>query len=204
LMKLAKSLIEQGVIGTPVSFQVLLGSYDTLVLAKNRFSATARNRLFGDYSHEWDYISWFLAPVQRVVATSHQSGKLDLMQNPNVVESIFRLANGVTGTVHLDYVQHPGCRQVKLIGDRGTLEVSEELCTLTTRLHAEPFSRMYSVPEHRDTTVEAQRDHFIAVIRNEEQPRVTIDDGMRAVSVADALILSCSTESWQDVAWRSE
>jgi D-apiose dehydrogenase len=204
LMRKAKRLIEEGVIGTPLSFQVLLGSYDTLVLAKNRFSAAARNRLFGDYSHEWDYVSWFLSPVQSVVATSRQCGNLELKQDPNVMESILRLENGITGTIHLDYVQHPGCRQVKLIGDRGTLEVYEDNCTVTMRLHAEEYSRVYSCPEHRDTTVEAQRDHFLAVVRNEEQPRVTLEDGLRAVAVADALIASCSSGAWQEVAWRSQ
>jgi predicted dehydrogenase len=204
LMRLAKNLIEQGIIGTPVSFQVLLGSYDTLVLAKNRFSATARNRLFGDYSHEWDYISWFLGPVQSVVATSRQCGNLEMTQDPNVVESILRLENGITGTIHLDYVQHPGCRQVKLIGDRGTLEVYEDNYAITTRLHAEEYSRVYSCPEHRDTTVETQRDHFLAVVRKEEEPGVTLDDGLRAVAVADALIASCSAGAWQEVAWRSQ
>jgi predicted dehydrogenase len=203
MMRLTKSLIEQGIIGTPVSFQVLLGSYDTLVRAHNRFSSTNRNRLFGDYSHEWDYISWFLGPVQSVVATSHMSGNLELMQNPNVVDSILRLQNGITGTVHLDYVQHPGCRQARLIGDRGTIEVYEDQCTVLTRLHAEPsFSRTYSCPEQRDTTVASQLDHFLDVVQGRAEPLVTLQDGLRAVSVADALISSCSSGTWQDVTWR--
>jgi len=182
----------------------MLGSYETLTRAKSRFFSGERNRLFGDYSHEWDYIAWFLEPVKSVVAASHQSGNLEMTQNPNVVDSIFRLENGITGTVHLDYVQHPGCRQVKLIGDRGTIEVYEETCMAITRLHAEPsFSRVYSCPEQRDTTVAAQLDHFLAVVQGREEPLVTLEDGLRAVSVADALISSCSSGTWQDVAWRS-
>lgn len=199
LMRLVKSLIEQGVIGSPVSFHVMLGAYDTLIFAKNRFTSGGPNRLFGDYSHEWDYISWLVAPVQSVVATSHQSGRLELTQNPNVVDSILRLENGVTGTIHLDYVQHPGCRQIHLIGDRGTIEVYTEKGTATTRLHAETFSRVYTSLEHRDMTMEAQRDHFLAMVRGEADALVTLEDGLQAVSVADALILSCSSGTWQPV-----
>jgi predicted dehydrogenase len=200
LMRLARNLLEQGVIGAPVSFHVMLGAYDTLINAKSRFATGERNRLFGDYSHEWDYLHWFLGPVQSVVAASSQSGNMELTQDPNVVDSIMRLENGVTGTVHLDYVQHPGCRQITLIGDRGTIQIYEEQGILTTRLHAENHSRVYSLPEHRDTTMESQHHHFIAVIRGQEEPLVTLADGLRAVSVADALILSCSTGTWQAVA----
>lgn len=199
-MRLAKSLLEQGLIGTPVSFQVMLGSYETLARAKSRFSPSDRNRLFGDYSHEWDYIDWLLGPIHRVVAKSHQSGNLELTQNPNVVESILELKNGITGTVHLDYVRHPSARHLTIVGDRGTLETDAEQGLVVARLHAESFSRMYSCNEHRDAIMERQRDHFIEVIRGKEQPLVTLEEGLRAVSVADALILSCATERWQPVA----
>ncbi len=82
----AKDLCDSKLIGSPVSFQVMLGAYDTLVLAKERFKPTDVNKLFIDYSHEWDYIHWFLGRVRRVVATSHQSGNLERTQKPNVVD----------------------------------------------------------------------------------------------------------------------
>jgi D-apiose dehydrogenase len=203
-MRLAKNLLEQGLIGTPVSFQVMLGSYETLTRAKSRFSPSDLNRLFGDYSHEWDYIDWLLGPVRTVVARSRQAGNLELTQNPNVVESILELKNGITGTVHLDYVRHPSARHFTVVGDRGTLEADAQQGLVVARLHSENFSRMYPCNEHRDAIMERQRDHFIEVIHGTEQPLVSLEEGLRAVRVADALILSCATERWQPVASLSQ
>ena len=196
---LAKSLMEQGLIGTPVSFQIMLGAYETLMLAKNRFSPSDRDKLFGDFSHEWDYLHWFLGPVRNVVATSHQSGNLELVQRPNVVDAILELESGVTGTAHLDYVQLPGMRRFTIIGDRGTLETYAQQCLVTTRLHGEEFSRSYHRIEHRDAMMDRQLEHFTRVIRGVEKQLVTVEDGIKAVGVAEALILSCQTRNWQTV-----
>lgn len=198
-MKTVKGLLVSGAIGTPVSFHIMLGAYETLVRSKSRFAPTDRNHLFGDYSHEWDYIHWFLGPIQAAVATSHQSGNLKLTQNPNIVDSILKLHNGITGTVHLDYVQRPGCRQIRLIGDRGTIEIDAAKSVVTTRLYEEDFSRIFSFSENRDDAMEMQRDHFVDVIRNQAQELVTLEESLQAVSVSDALIRSCSTGTWQQV-----
>src|SRR5699024_7661110 len=49
-------LLADGVIGTPTSFQVLPGAYGTITVAANRFATPSYGRLYGDYSHEWDYL----------------------------------------------------------------------------------------------------------------------------------------------------
>ena len=198
-MLLAKNLIHQGLIGTPVSFQVMLGAYETLSLAMSRFSTECRNKLFSDYSHEWDYINWFLGPVSNVVATSHQSGDLDLLQQPNVVEAILELQSGVTGTVHLDYVQLPSRRSITLVGDRGTLEISADQSLVSAQIRGEKYSRIYQGLEQRDALMERQLDHFIAMINGVDEPLVTVEDGLMALRVADALILASETRCWQPI-----
>ena len=42
----AKEMVDRGLIGEIVSFHILLGSYNTLVAAKNRFSPSDINKLF--------------------------------------------------------------------------------------------------------------------------------------------------------------
>lgn len=195
----AKDLCDSGMIGSPVSFQVMLGAYDTLVLAKERFKPTDVNKLFVDYSHEWDYIHWFLGSVRRVVATSHQSGDLERTQKPNVVDCILELESGISGTAHLDYVQSPGQRCFTIIGDRGTLTIDFLQGIVAVKIYHEEFYRTYRSVEHRDAMMERQLDHFIEIIQAGHEPRVTLEDGLRALSVADALILSCADNCWQSV-----
>jgi predicted dehydrogenase len=142
-MNLTKRLLEEGQIGSPVSFQIMLGAYETLLFAKNRFSAADRDKLFVDYSHEWDYLQWLLGPVGRVVALSRQSGQVELTQNPNIMDGLLELENGISGTVHLEYIQLPGRRRFVLIGDGGTLDVNVDTGHLTLRQRGEDFSRDY-------------------------------------------------------------
>ena len=199
ILCLVKELLDQGLVGTPVSFQVNLGAYLTLLVAKSRFRPDDRNKLFLDYSHEWDAIHWLLGPVARVVAACHQSGNLERTQNPNVVDALLELTSGVTGTVHIDYVQHPGRRSYTIVGDRGTIVVDALAGTAAVTLAAEDFARQYARVAHRDDAYERQLTHFAAVIRGEESPRVTLEDGLCAVDVADACIRSCESGAWEPV-----
>ncbi len=199
IMGLARELLEQKVIGTPLSFQLMLGAYDTLIFAQHRFSPSDRNVLFRDYTHEWDYLQWFLGPVKRTTAVSRTAGDLERKQTPNIVDALLELENGVTGTAHIDYVQMPSARRAILIGDRGTMEIHAHTGTLVVRLYAEDAERHYSRIRHRDEPMERQLDHFFAIVRGEAKPCVTVTDGLRALAVADAMIASTASGRWEPV-----
>lgn len=191
-----KEIIDDGLIGQPVSFHVMLGAYNTLVAAKNRFNPSNRNKLFFDYSHEWDYIIWFLGKVQKVAAISHQSGELERTQNPNVVNSILEMKSGISGTAHLDYVQAPGAREFTIIGDKGRLVIDAVLGKVVVNIYQEEFERVFMTVEHFDLMMTRQHDHFFEVIRGDSLPKVTIEDGLNALRVADAMVVASETGTW--------
>ncbi len=195
----AKALIDDGLIGDPVSFHIMLGSYNTLIAAKNRFQPTDVNRLFVDYSHEWDYLNWFLGQVRRVVCISHQSGAREKTQNPNVVNAVLELESGISGTAHLDYVQSPGQRLLTIIGDQGTISIDAVKGQVVLGIYDEEFDRVFQLTETFDGMMARQLGHFIDIIRENVAPRVTLEDGLNALRVADALILSVEQSDWQPV-----
>ena len=195
----AKEMIDRGCIGEPVSFQIMLGSYTTLVAAKNRFSPSDTNKLFVDYSHEWDYLQWFLGKVKRVVGISHTSGNREKKQDPNVVNALFDMESGVSGTAHLDYIQSPGTRAFTVIGDGGVLTINATKTSITVQIYKDDFERVYDLAETFDSMMLAQIEHFLDVISSESESKVTVDDGINALRVADALIRSIETNSWQAV-----
>ncbi len=195
----AKELIDSGVIGSPVSFHIMLGSYNTLVAAKNRFNPEDRNKLFVDYSHEWDYLNWFLGKTAKVAAISHQSGNREKTQNPNVVNAILELESGISGTAHLDYVYSPGQRNFTVIGDQGTIAIDAVKGIVSLQIYSEEFERTYKFTESFDSMMSRQIDHFVAVIENREVIRVTLDDGLNALRIADSLIISSQNASFQPV-----
>jgi predicted dehydrogenase len=199
----AKELFDAGLLGEPLSFHIMLGAYNTLVVAKNRFNPTDENKLFIDYSHEWDYLQWFLGKVRRVAAVSHQSGNLERTQKPNIVNCLLELESGATGTAHLDYVQAPGQRCFTIIGDKGTLTIDAVKGLVSLNIYNDGFEREYRVAEHFDVMMERQHEHFIEIVRSGNNCRVTVEDGLNALRVADALILSCESSSWQSVIYNS-
>ncbi|HLA95821.1 MAG TPA: Gfo/Idh/MocA family oxidoreductase [Pyrinomonadaceae bacterium] len=194
-----KEILDAGSIGRPVSFHVMLGAYNTLLAAKNRFDAADRNKLFVDYSHEWDYINWFLGKVRRVAAVAHQSGDLERTQDPNVIDGVLELESGLSGTAHLDYVQAPGNRAFTVIGDKGTMVIDAVKGLVSVQIYQEDFDRVYRVVESFDLMLQRQHDHFIEVIRGTAEPKVTVADGVNALRVADAMLAACENGTWVEV-----
>lgn len=195
----AKELLDQGKIGTPVSFHVQLGAYETLVVAKNRFDSGDKNKLFVDYSHEWDYIQWFLGRIKRVVASSHTSGGREKKQDPNVVDALMETETGISGTAHLDYVQSPGTRVFRIVGDEGSVTIDATRRFLAVQCYADEFERTYPIAETFDSMMSRQLEHFIGVVKENEECRVTVEDGISALRVADGLIRSTESSSWQSI-----
>lgn len=199
IFRKAKEIFDAGGIGEAVSFHIMLGAYNTLVAAKSRFGAEDVNKLFVDYSHEWDYLTWFLGKAERVVAASHTSGDRERKQKPNVVNAVIEMKSGITGTAHLDYIQSPGQRHFTVIGDLGTIAVDAVGGFVTHRKYDEEHQSIYDIKETFDGMMTRQLEHFIAVINAAGVPVATAEDGLNALKIADALILSTSSGSWESV-----
>jgi predicted dehydrogenase len=190
-------LLGAGAIGTPVSFHASVGAYETLELARTRFVTAARHRLSFDYTHEWHYIQWLLGPIVRCVAACHLGGELPLRQDPNVIDALVALASGVTGSVHLDYVERNGGRAIRIVGDRGVLTADLGDGTITTRTRAGELRHEQHV-EDRDAPFRRQLGHFLDVVAG-AAPLVTIEEATRALAVAEAVVASCEAGVWQEL-----
>lgn len=194
----ARSLLHDGVIGTPLSFHATLGAYETLEMARMRFSEDLPYRLAFDYTHEWDYLQWLLGDVIRCAAVAHCDGDLPLLERPNVIDALLELESGATGSVHLDYVERDGARQVRIVGDRGVLEVDLRTGSLVAR-GVDGSNRTEHHAEHRDVGFSRQLDHFIDMIRTGRPAIVPISEARRALSVAEAIVAASEQGSWQRV-----
>lgn len=195
----AKEMVDRGLIGGPVSFQITLGAYNTLVAAKNRFSPSDKNKLFVDYSHEWDYLHWFLGKVKRVIGISHTSGNRERKQAPNVVNALFDMESGVSGTAHLDYILSPGTRTFTIVGDEGVITINATRMSISLQKYDDDFERIYTISETFDGMMLRQIEHFLDVIKADVECMVTVVDGINALRVADALIMSIERNSWCEV-----
>jgi predicted dehydrogenase len=185
----AERVLREGRLGSLVSFHVQLGAYETLVRARNRFDDAARGGIYGDYSHEWDYVRWLLGPIVRGLAAERTVEGMERMQAPNVVSGLLELAGGVVGTYHLDYVADPPQRTLSVLGTAGGLEVDVPAGTLRLQPHGMSPSeaRVTHFEQARDDLFDAQLAHLLRAARGEEPPRVPVAEGVRALAVAVGL-----------------
>jgi predicted dehydrogenase len=197
-LRRAKELLDARTIGAVASFHVSLGAYETLLVARRRFDSHGYGALFREYSHEFDYLRWLLGPVDGVFAVARRTGSREHQQDPNVVDAVLRLADGTTGTVHLDYLQYPGERRLRLIGDAGSLSVDVAQGVIAVHSDANG-SRDEVFPDSRDALFTAQAEHFLAVVSGAEQPCVDARDGLAALAVADAARQSALRMTWVEV-----
>lgn len=194
----ARQMLAAGEIGEPVSFHATLGAYETLVAARSRFASPVRDSLFVDYSHEWDYLRWLLGPIEGGFALAHTSGNLPLRQEPNVVDCVLRLQTGVTGSVHLDYVQQRGARACEVIGDAGVLRIDVIRGVVSLQRVAEP-PQVEELAWSRDELFQTQARHFLDVVAGNATPVVGLEEGLASVDVAEALIASAASGRWEVV-----
>lgn len=190
-----RDLLQGGAIGTPVSFQVMLGAYGTILAAVSRFSKPEEGRLYRDYSHEWDYLRWFFGPIARCVATARTVRDVGHVEGPNAVDALLVHESGIAGAVHLDYAEPVGLRTLHVVGTGGSLFADLGRGDLTVRTveggvvqtsHAEPPA----------AGLRRQAEHLLDVAAGVAAPVVTLRDGLAAIAIADALRESAASGSW--------
>ena len=187
-----KELLDEGAIGDPVSFQVMLGAYRTIVVAKSRFATPEKNRLYRDYSHEWDYLRWFFGPVAEVIATARVVEGLPHVEQPNSVDALILMASGLTGAVHLDYVGEN--RTITILGEGGAIFADLSRGTVVLRQNGTDGIRRFDYPEVPGDALRRQAAHLLDVAAG-EPPIVTFEDGLAALAVSEALIASADTRT---------
>lgn len=188
--------IHDGRIGRPTSFQVMLGAYTTITAAVSRFATAEADRLYRDYSHEWDYLRWFFGPVMHGLAVARTVHDVPHVEEPNVVDGLLAHASGVTGAFHLDYVEPRGLRTIQIVGTGGSLLADFGRGTLTVRAAGDAAEQLYSYPETAAVALRRQLDHLLDVADGTASPLVSLDDGLAALAVADALRASAAAGTW--------
>lgn len=194
------ALLSDGAIGEPTSFQVLLGAYGTITVAANRFATPAYGRLFGDYSHEWDYLAWYFGPIASVLAVERTTTAVPHVETPNLVDALLETESGLVGAVHIDYVDQRGLRQLSVIGTEGSITADLGGGTTVLRRAGHDGIQQFSDLAPASVALTRQATHLLAVAAGTEPPRVRLSDGLAALRVTDALRASAPTRSWVSVA----
>jgi predicted dehydrogenase len=190
-----RRLLLEGRIGKPVSVRAHWGEYlpGWHPWEDYRQGYAARPDLGGGVirtlCHPFDYLRWLLGEVESVLAVTGQHDELGLEVEDTADISV-RFESGMTGTVHLDYIQRPSEHTLQVIGTQGSIRWDN----LNGSVHY--FNSLEGdgwktipVPDgfERNAMFLAQMEHFLALVRGEREPACTLQDGIEALKV----VLAC-------------
>ena len=192
-LRQVRQWIQENRVGTITSVQSHWGEYlpGWHPWEDYRSSYSARADLGGGVvntlCHPFDYLRWMFGDVADVFAnTSKQGLNLPVEDTADV---LLRYRSGVSASVHLDYLQRPGQHDLRIIGTCGTLYWSNldgiaKCYDVETELweEAAPLAGF-----ERNTMFMDEMAHFLRVARQQEAPLCTLDDGIAALQVTDAV-----------------
>ncbi len=138
-----------------------------------------------DFIHELDLALWLFGRPEMVAGMTARSGWLDI-ETEDLVDVILRFANGLQVNVHLDYLQRPYQRGIRIVGDRGWIEWNmarqqvEGYDYQQGKIVSSPYPEDY---DHNDMYREQMR-YFISCLEEKRQSASDIQAGRRAVELA--------------------
>jgi predicted dehydrogenase len=190
LIKIAQ-LLSEDAIGCPLSVRAHWGEYlpNWHPWEDYRQSYSARKDLGGGViltlCHPLDYLRWLLGEVTGLWAFTGQASDLELQVEDNA-EIGLRFANGALGTVHLDYNQSPPSHRLEIIGTQGTIRWDNADGVVHIYRRSASEWELLPLPDgfERNQLFLNQMAHFLAVIRGEQQPLCTLEDGIWALKLA--------------------
>jgi predicted dehydrogenase len=185
--------LKGGRIGEIVSAQVCWGEYlpGWHPWEDYRKSYAARPDLGGGVvntlCHPLDYLRWLLGEVTALSATtSHKGLHLEVEDTADIT---LLFANGAQGSVHLDYLQRPGEHTLKLVGTEGI--ITWDNATTVTRYYDPTANVWEEVPPpagfERNVMFMDETRHFIEVTQGRADPLCTLDDGLAALTLTQAV-----------------
>ncbi|MBL7736962.1 MAG: Gfo/Idh/MocA family oxidoreductase [Chitinophagaceae bacterium] len=187
-----KDIVDSGDLGNLIGGRAMIGTYITLLNAKNSDRIERPNSLIIDYTHEIDFIRWFFGEVGEVTAMGARLGDIELKPYPNIFQMILKMDGGALVQIHMDYVQYPQRRIFEIYGDKGTLSydfmTGEIRYFHSQREHLWEDLSVQPIMERWDDLFRKEHEAIFNARANGASPLVTGRDGLQALEVAERAI----------------
>ena len=138
-------------------------------------------------SHPFDYLQWLFGEVESVVAiTSHKGLDLPVEDTADI---LLNLASGSQANIHLDYIQRPGQHTIEATGTQGRL-TWDNASGVASRFDIEEdkWDEVHPpVGFERNQLFLAEMSHFLEVARGKESPRCSLEAGIAALKLTQAV-----------------
>lgn len=189
-LRQVKAWLMDGLIGRPLSFRAQWGEYlpNWHPWEDYRKSYTSRSDLGGGVvvtlSHPIDYLRWLLGDVKSLWAFSGRLSDLEI-QVEDYAEIGMQFANGVTGSLHVDYYQQPPSHTLEITGTAG--RVTWDNADGSARLFQAQTGQWseFSIPANfdRNDLFIAETKHFLDIVQKKAEPVCSLADGEAALKL---------------------
>jgi predicted dehydrogenase len=201
-LKKAHTWLTSGQIGPIIAGKVEVGEYlpGWHVYEDYRQMYASRRDLGGgvilSQIHEMDTLYWFFGLPQRIFTLGGHLSSLEVdVEDTASTLMAFKIDNRLVPVhLHQDYLQRPPNRTLQLVGDKGKILV--DLVGLTARC----FNQEGQLAEEasfegfqRNQLFIDEITHFLACVRGEERPLVSLEDGLQSLRMALAARESLET-----------
>jgi predicted dehydrogenase len=145
-------------------------------------------------SHPLDYLCWLLGKVDSLWAFTSNQGLG--MPVEDTAEIGLRFTSGCLGSLHLDYNQRPPSHTLEITGTQGRILWD----------NGDGVARLYQAEGTQDWQIATppqgfernwlfmdELRHFLAVMRGEENPLCTLQDGAQALQLSLGVLESAET-----------
>jgi predicted dehydrogenase len=138
-----------------------------------------------DLSHELDYLLWLFGPWNRVAALGGSSGARDLEVDDHI-SLLLEMQRSQTVQVHMDYLDRPGLRKIRINLADETIEAD----VAGGRLLVNGAGTEY--PAERD---ESYRAMHVAAVKS-LPPICSLSEGLAVVDLIDASERALHSRTW--------
>ena len=193
-IRFLKECLDQKELGTILSARAVVGERLVTMHTYEDYKETYMARkdmgggvLLNQMVHELDYLSYLFGKPDSVYALGGITGNLSIDVEDNV-EAIYQMHSGSVTfpvSVHADFYQSPPSRFVRVVGEKGQIQVD--------MLQAKIVKSVNDVTEEivfdgfvRNQMFIEELELFMQSITNDEQPQISLEDGLVSFSMAMA------------------
>ncbi|MFX0014109.1 MAG: Gfo/Idh/MocA family protein [Promethearchaeota archaeon] len=190
LLKEIKSILKNNRIGEVVGYRSIYGEFlpSWHPWEDYRKGYSARDDLGGGtlltLSHDIDMVIWFFGRVKESQGLLSEKKVLNTTTDECSIMSL-KHENGIIGSIFLDYLQEPPNRTLEIIAEKGKIIWDYYKNSLTIYERSTKQEEVFKTPtnfERNDMFIE-EINHFLGCIKNNENPMVTIEDGIEVLNV---------------------
>lgn len=188
-----KEWLDAGIIGKVTSFTAHWGEYLPGWHPNEDYSKgySARRNLGGGVvntlSHPFDYLSWFFGKANSVYAVIAKRSNLKVNVE-DTAEILLSFCGGISGSIHLDYIERPSAHWIHVIGREGIMhwDNSDGIARVCNAKNEKQDTFMPPVNFERNSMFVDEMRHFLNCLSGKEKPLCTLSDGRQALRIAIA------------------